>query len=379
MTGLPLEGIRVLDLGWVIAGPLSTRFLAVMGAEVIKVGTARRTEFQDRTYNQSKLSCALNLSRPEGIVLAKKLISVSDILVENMAAGAIERLGLGYDVVSEVRSDIIMVSCSGLGQTGPDSDLVAYGSLLQDYTGWNSTTGGGGLMADPWVGMELAMVTLAALNHRAGTGVGQHIDYSMAEALVGTMSESILDYQMNDRRVKPPLGNRDEWHAPHGAYRCNGEDRWVAIAVTSDEQWPALCRVIGREDLADDPELADASGRRRRAGELDAAIVAWTAQYDDYEAMRLLQEGGVPAGASLDIQRLFEDRQLVDGGYLSNRARGESEHGYEPGVPWRTDRWPEPRLEPAPTLGQHNAYVYRELLGLSPEEISRLAEDEVIY
>ena len=378
-AGLPLEGVRVLDLGWVISGPLSARFLAVMGAEVIKVGTARRREFQAQTYNQSKLSCALNISKPQGVELARGLLAISDVAIENMAAGTIDRLGLGYEANIEVRPDLIMVASAGLGHSGPDKDLVAYGSLLQHYTGWNAFTGGGGIAADPWVAMELAMVTVAALNHRAVNGEGQYVDFSMAEALVGTMPEAILDYQMNDGRVREPTGNGDERYTPHGAYHCKGEDRWVAIAVTDNDEWRALCRVIGRDDLATDSDLAQADGRRCRQAELDRAITAWTQQREDYEAMALLQDAGVPAGPSLDAERSFQDPQLLEGGYFTPYENAEGEAMYHPGVPWRSDDGQQPVLEAAPVLGQHNEYVYSELLGMSEAEITRLVEQQVIY
>ena len=206
---LPLTGVRVIDLSWIIAGPTATRFLAMMGAEVIKVGSVRRPDPSARgapfqAYNQSKLYIALNIATPEGLALLKRLLAMADVMVENFAAGVIERLGLGYDVVAAVKPDIIMVSSSGTGHSGPHKDYVAYGSLLQHYTGWNSISGyperepiKGGLWADPWVGMELAMITVAALNHRAVTGAGQYVDLSMAEALSASIPEAILDYQMN--------------------------------------------------------------------------------------------------------------------------------------------------------------------------------------
>ena len=222
MSDLPLSGIRVADLSWIIAGPTATRFLAMMGAEVIKVGSARRPDPSSRgaafqTYNQSKLYAALNISRPEGLELAKRLIAISDVVVENFAVGVIERLGLGYDAIVAEKPDIIMVSSSGTGHSGPDKDYVAYGSLLQHYTGWNSISGypdrepiRGGLWADPWVGMEIAMVTAAALNHRVLTGQGQYVDFSMAEALSASIPEAILDYQMNGK-MREPMGNQDGW------------------------------------------------------------------------------------------------------------------------------------------------------------------------
>ena len=390
MIELPLHGIRVLDLSWIIAGPTATRFMAAMGAEVIKVGSARRPDPSTRgpafqAYNQSKLYASLNISTPEGLALVKRLLAVSDVVIENFAADVIERLGLGYEVVSAARPDIIMVASSGTGHSGPHKDYVAYGSLLQHYTGWNSISGhpgrepvAGGLWADPWVGMELAMVTAAALNNRAVTGQGQYVDFSMAEALSASIPEAILDYQMNSR-VKEPLGNRDDWYAPHGVYHCSGADRWVAIAVTNNEEWDSLCHLIERPGLAAEPEYAEAAGRKEHQDQIDAAITMWTMRHEDYQAMHLLQQAGVPSGPSQDILRVFNEPQLSEVGYFTNLRTNDGELRDLPGLPWRFDGEPGPYLTEAPALGQHNAYVYQELLGLSESEVDRMVEDQIIY
>ena len=390
MSELPLDGIRVVDLSWIIAGPTATRFMAAMGAEVIKVGSARRPDPSARgpafqVYNQSKSYCALNISTAKGVELVKQLLAVSDVVIENFAVGVIERLGLSYEVVSAQRPDIIMVSSSGTGHYGPHKDYVAYGSLLQHYTGWNSISGypqrdpvPGGLWADPWVGMELAMVTAAALNHRMLTGQGQYIDFSMAEALSAAIPGAVLDYQMN-HRVPEPMGNRDAWYAPHGVYHCQGADRWVAIAVTNGQEWNSLCRLIQRHDLAEDPRFADAEGRKEHHDELDAAITQWTMRREDHEAARLLQEAGVPSGPSLDISRVFQEPQLREAGYLTSIQTRDGEARDLPGLPWRFDGEENPILAEAPVLGQDNAYVYQGLLGMSEDEMNRLAEEQVIY
>jgi crotonobetainyl-CoA:carnitine CoA-transferase CaiB-like acyl-CoA transferase len=387
---LPLTGVRVVDLSWIIAGPTATRFLAMMGAEVIKIGSARRPDPSTRgapfqAYNQSKRYAALNMSKPEGLALVKQLLAISDVVVENFAAGVIERLGLGYDVVAAVKPDMIMVSSSGTGHSGPHKDYVAYGSLLQHYTGWNGISGypnrepiKGGLWADPWVGMELAMVTLAALNHKAVTGEGQYIDLSMAEALSASIPEALLDYQMNGD-IRAPQGNRDEWDAPHGVYPCAGEDCWIAIAVTSDAEWQALCGVIERPDLAVDANLSSAAGRRQHGDALDAAITLWTRHQDDETAMHRLQAAGVPAGPSLDIARVYQHPQLREGGYLTPLRTSDGEMRDLPGLPWRFAELSDHRITAAPVLGQDNAYVYQELLGLSEAEVARLVEAQIIY
>ena len=389
-TGLPLEGVRVLDLSWIIAGPTATRFLAMMGAEVIKVGSARRPDPSTRgapfqAYNQSKLYAALNISRPEGLELALSLVSVSDVVVENFAAGVIERLGLGYDALRLAKPDIIMLSSSGTGHSGPDKDYVAYGSLLQYYTGWNAISGypdsepiKGGLWADPWVGMELAMVAAAALNHRAVSGEGNYVDFSMAEALTASIPEALLDYQMNDR-VPEPLGNADSRHCPHDVYRCAGSDRWIAIVVTDDEEWRALCAVIGRRDLSEDAALADPNGRRKQQSRIDAAISEWTEQREDYAAMHILQNAGVPSAPYLSPERVFTDPQLREGGFFATRTASDGKQRDLPALGWRFDGGPAPRITAAPVLGQHNGYVYGELLGLSEGEVTQLVDEQIIY
>ena len=387
---LPLKGVRVLDLSWIIAGPTATRFLAMMGAEVIKIGSARRPDPSTRgapfqAYNQSKLYAALNISRPEGLELAMRLVSVSDIVIENFAAGVIERLGLGYDALRQAKPDIIMLSSSGTGHFGPDKDYVAYGSLLQYYTGWNAISGypdsepiRGGLWADPWVGMELAMVAAAALNHRVVTGEGNYVDFSMAEALTASIPEALLDYQMNDR-VPEPIGNDDHHHAPHNVYRCKGDDRWLAIAVTNYEEWRALCGVIGRHDLSDDVALTDTKGRREQQQRIDAAITAWSQQHEDYEAKRILQDAGISAAPYLSPQRVFTDPQLREGGFFTTLIASDGKQRDLPALGWRFEGGPEPRITAAPVLGQHNNYVYGELLGLSDDEVAQFIEEQIIY
>ncbi|MXY22474.1 MAG: CoA transferase [Dehalococcoidia bacterium] len=390
MNRLPLSGVRVADFSWIIAGPTATRHLALMGADVIKVGSARRPDPSTRgsafhVYNQSKKYTALNLSQQRGKDLALDLVAQCDVVVENYAAGVFERLGLGYDVLSEVRPDIVMIASSGTGHTGPDRDYVAYGSLLQHYTGWNSISGypdsepiKGGLWADPWVGMELAMITVAALNHRLETGTGQYVDFSMAEALSASLPEALLDYQMNG--IEPvPVGNRDRNLAPHSVYRCAGDDRWIAVEVHTSEQWHSLCEVIGRADLVSDSNLDTPEGRKAREDEIDRAIGAWTSEIDDEEAFHLLQRAGVPCGLSLDMGRLHAEPQLNEGGYLTSIEYPDGAERVLPTLPWRFDGSPDFQLGPAPELGHDSAYMYSELLGLSDADIEALIEERVIY
>lgn len=222
------------------------------------------------------------------------------------------------------------------------------------------------------------MATVAALNHRAVTGAGQYIDLSMAEALSASIPEALLDYQMNGE-IPDPQGNRDDEYAPHGVYHCAGEDRWVAIAVTNDAEWQALCQVIERSDLASDPRLSHAEGRRQHQDELDAAIAVWTRHQADETAMQRLQAAGVPAGPSLNIVRVYHDPQLRDGGYLSPLQTSDGETRELPGLPWRFVGLDAHHITAAPVLGQDNTYVYQELLGLSEAEMARLVDAQIIY
>ncbi len=388
--GLPLAGVRVVDLSWIIAGPTAARFLAAMGAEVIKVGSARRPDPSSRgaafqVYNQSKLYSALNIAQPAGLALAKELIATADVVIENFAAGVIERLGLSYQVLRELRPDIIMVSSSGTGHSGPDRDYVAYGSLLQFYTGWNSVSGypggepiKGGLWADPWVGMELAMVTVAALAHRAATGQGQYVDFSMAEALTASIAPALLDYQMSGR-LREPMGNLDLAHSPHDLYRCAGDDECVAIAVTSADEWRALCDSIGRTDLAGDPAYARVGGRRQDREAIDATISAWTAGRSAEEAAQTLRASGIPAAQSRNSLQVYDDETLRQGGYFTPVVTGGGETRLLPGIGWRFAGGPQARLTAAPSLGQDNEYVYQGLLGVGEAEFSEMVEEGVIY
>ena len=390
MTASPLSGVRVADFSWIIAGPTATRHLALMGAEVIKVGSARRPDPSTRSsafqvYNQSKRYAAMNLSQQRGKELALDLVGLCDVVVENYAAGVFERLGLGYESLSEVRPDLVMIASSGTGHSGPDRDYVAYGSLLQHYTGWNSISGypdqepiKGGLWADPWVGMELAMITLAALNHRVETGTGQYVDFSMAEALSASLPEALLEYQMTGQEPQP-LGNGDRFAVPHGVYKCLGDDRWIAIEVYHSDDWQALCTAIKRPDLLADRVLATPGGRRERQEEIDSAISAWTSERDEWDAFDRLQEAGVPCGPSLDMGRLHAERQLNAGGYMTPVDYPDGTQRVLPTLPWRFDGQKIQEVRPAPVLGQDSDYLYRELLGLENDEIVGLIESQVIY
>ena len=411
MTSGPLGNVRVADFTWQIAGPTCTRYLGLMGAEVLRVESSRRPDpYRQRTIshliNQNKKSITLNLSHPRAIELAKEVASLSDVVIENFAPGVIERLGLGYEELRRENPDIIMVSSAGLGHTGPDFNQVAYGTLVQCFTGWSalqgypagdesstllpgphggmgrrSQYGGpeiGGIWTDPMVGMLEVFLVNAALNRRWEHGEGQYIDLSMAEATTMLLPETVLEYGMNGR-VQEPVGNGHESAAPHGNYPCLGDDQWVGIVVETDEQWQALCETLEHSEWVADPRFETGLLRWRNREALDKLLAAVTAGYDAAELAEALQRAGTPAAPSLSVGQLWGNPHLRERGFFHGfRDHDGTEYEF-PGAPWRFDGELEGEMAAQPLRGEHNGYVFRELLGLPDAGIERLVEEQVIY
>ena len=390
MTSGPLGNVRIADFTWQIAGPTCTRYLGLMGAEVLRVESSRRPDpYRQRTIshliNQNKKSITLNLSHPRAIDLAKEVACLSDVVIENFAPGVIERLGLGYEELRRENPDIIMVSSAGLGHTGPDFNQVAYGTLVQCFTGWSALQGYpdggpeiGGIWTDPMVGMLEVFLVNAALNRRWEHGDGQYIDLSMAEATTMLLPETVLEYGMNGR-VQEPMGNRHESAAPHGNYPCLGDDQWVGIAVETDEQWQALCETLERPQWLADPRFETGLLRWRNREALDGLLAEVTAVYDAAELAEALQQSGTPAAPSLSVGQLWSNPHLRERGFFHS-FRDHDGTGYELlGAPWRFDGELEGEMAVQPLRGEHNEYVFRELLGLSDAVIERLVEEQVIY
>ncbi len=390
MDHLPLKGVRIADFSWQIAGPTCTRYLGMMGAEVIRIESNRRPDpYRERSIshfiNQSKKSITLNLSHPEGVELAQRLIGLSDVVIENFAPGVIERLGLGYQELRRVRPEIIMLSSAGLGHSGPDMKQVAYGTLIQCFTGWSALQGYpghapdiGGIWTDPVVGMLEVFLINAALHRCWQSGQGQYIDLSMAEATTMLLPEPVLDYAMN-RRVPEPLGNRHPACAPHGNYPCRGEDQWIGIAVTTDAQWLALCRVLGLVALLADPQYGDALRRWQNQDTLDRALGEVTRRHDAPALMERLQQAGVPAGAAVSVDQLWRSPHLRERGFFQTYREQDGALRELPATPWRLDGEAGDNMTAQPVRGEHNTYVFEELLGLSQPEVEALAEARVIY
>ena len=398
------EGVRIADFAWVGVGPNATMQMAFHGAEVIRIESSLKPDtFRsggprpagDRSldgsayfakFNRGKQGMALNLQHPRAVEVAKRLVAVSDIVTESFAPGFLNRIGLGWNDLRAAKPDLIMASMSMEGQTGPHAAFRGFGLTLQATAGVTALTGwpdrqpvGTGVAYTDWIATHVAIIALlAALDYRRRTGEGQYIDVSQLEASSLVLDATLID-ALNTGRVQPPLGNRDLQYAPHGVFLCAGDDRWCAIAATSDEQWRALANVISDDgSLAADERYASAAQRLAAQDELEPLIAAWTCSRSVDEVEQTLQSVGVPA------HRVAAMRDVQDDPQLAHREHWQrSEHpvigdvGYETPA-WRFSDTPPPQPSHAPLLGQDNEYVYRELLGYSEEEFTELLIEGVV-
>ena len=399
-----LDGVRVVDLSWVWAGPFCTLHLAHLGAEVIKVESGRRLDAGRRLpifpkdveggpnrtgyfnqWGQGKKSVLVDLQHQEGVGIVKELVARSDIVVENFATGVAERLGLGFDALREVRPDLIMASISGYGHTGPRRDYMAYGPAIAPLAGLSSLTGYiddaprevGISYGNPNGGIHAAAAIAAALVARQESGEGVHIDLSLWEAMAVLQPEAWMDVVMNGRQPER-MGNRDPLMAPHGCYRCSGEDAWVAIACSDDDEWTRLCRVIGRDELSTDPRFETRSARKRHEDELDALISGWTSHRTPLEATRALQGAEIAAAPSRSARDLLEDPQLLARDLFVRLPHPEVGEQTHVGIPWRLARAPDRVRSAAPLLGQHTDEVLEEIGGYTKHEIEKLRQEGVL-
>jgi benzylsuccinate CoA-transferase BbsF subunit len=408
MAAPPLAGIRVADFTWVWAGPYCTLQLGYLGAEVIRVETRTRlcvtrhmVPMADgkagpnrsgyfNQYNQGKSSVSINLHSAEGRAVAKRLALASDVVTNNFAAGVMDRLGLGYEELRKSKPDIIMITMSGFGETGPLHEYVAYGPAQVPLSGLSALTGykGGPPLhvgfsyGDPNGGIHGAFAVLAALYHRARTGEGQNIDLSQWEASVAMVAEGVLEYQMTGEEPER-MGNRDHWMAPHGVFRTKDMaekvggrdiDMWVSIAVQDDDQWRKLAAAIGRPELGTAPRFATFQARKQNEDELEAIITQWTSQRYAREAEGALQEAGVPAAIASTNKDLFEDPQLGGRNFFVELEHPEVGVRRHTGPPWHMDRTPSEVKKPAPILGQDTDDVMTRVLGYTDEEVAKLRE-----
>ena len=372
---LPLAGVRVLDFSWVIAGPTTTRYLAALGAEVIKVeapgrGDPGRTSDLHTVLGQAKRAVTLDLKNPAGRELALSLVRASDVVIENFATGVMDRLGLGEPQLRAIKPDLIYLSASGLGRSGPQSTAVAYGTLLQCYAGFAALNGHpqrpprvGMAWLDPMCALQLAFVVAASLWRRAADGVGVRIDFSMVEALLWTMAEPLLHAQLGAQGSEPRArGNASGHCAPHGVYRAAGDDAWLAIAVGTEQQWQGLCGLV--PELASSAQL-EFDERVEQRDSIDAALARWCALADPAALHASLSGSQIPASAVFSANDLHASAHLKARGFW-NQAQGGDLPGLPWGLPWRGAG--ARQQGPAPALGADNEWVHREVLGLSAAE-----------
>jgi crotonobetainyl-CoA:carnitine CoA-transferase CaiB-like acyl-CoA transferase len=388
---LPLAGIRIIDFSWVLTGPICTKFLAALGAEVIKVESRARPDLSQRDgsweeLNPSKRSVTLNLKHPLARELARQLISVSDVVVENFSAGVMERLGLGYEALSELNPRLIMASSSALGRSGPERERVAYGTLVQCFTGWAALSAhpgrpprsAAGIWTDPLTASLETLLLLAAIWRQRATGRGCFFDISMAEATIAALPEPILAWSLNQELLEP-RGNRDPLFAPQGCYPASGDDRWLAVSVQDEAAWTSLCRVLARPDLLSDPGLSSAAGRRARHDELDAAISAWTRGRPADQAAAQLQAAGVAATPTLTPADVLTDDHLAARAFVSQVKSLAGGNRATLGFPWLIDGQRPANYRRPPAVGEDNDDVFGNLLALDPVDYRRLVDDQVIY
>ena len=381
-----MEGIRVIEITTAWAGPVVGMMLADMGAEVIKIENPKKPDVSRLTVpfadgirginrsgyfavcNRGKKDCTLDLKTPEGVDILKRLVKVSDILVENFPPRVMDSLGLGYSVLKEIKPDLIMISESGYGATGPDKECLAYGQVLEAYSGLSSLIGYpnrpplGSLIpiSDQTSATSSTVAVLAALHYRQITGEGQHIDISELETLINCFPDAIMEYTAN-QRVPLPSGNRDEVMTPHGCYRCQGEDNWIAIAINTDEEWKNLCQVIGKPGLADDERFQDGFLRWKNEDALNEIIIGWTKDKNHIEIFRQLQEAGVASGPVYNNEALFNDQHLRDREFFAEIEHPEVGKRELFGVFAKLSETPG-AVRRDPLLGEHNEWLLNELL-----------------
>lgn len=399
-----LHGIRITDLTWAGAGPYSTKVFSDLGAEVLKVESAVRPDpvrngppYKDgvkglnrsgyfASRNNGKLSVSVDLKHPAARDIVLALAAKSDVISNNFAPGAMERLQLSYEDIRAVKEDIIYLGMPMYGEQGPLARMLGVGMTIAAVAGMTALTGyhdgpplGPGThfpdhAVNPY---HATFAVLAALRHKRLTGRGMKIDLSQAESTLNAVGAAFMEWSKT--RVEPArIGNRSDEHAPHNIFRCSGEDEWCAIAVLSDEQWQMLCRIIGRPDLSGDPRYATAKGRLASVDDVEQAVTAWTEQRSAFDVMTALQSAGVPAGVVENSRVLMdEDPQLKARKYWQVVDHAEMGETRFSSPPYLLDG-ERVELRPPPLLGEHTDGVLERVLGFSTSKISDLRNQGVL-
>jgi len=401
----PLEGIRVVNFGWVWAGPVVGQTLGFLGAEVFKVESRARIDMTrnlppfaegipgpNRSLSNHACwagngSISLNLKKTEAKKLVLELIAHSDVVIENFGPGVMEQLGLGYRELVAAKKDIILFSMPAAGLSGPLKNVRTYGLSLTSLTGLDSLVGYKGegptpvenAYSDPFVGIFGAFAIVAALQHRDNTGTGQHVDFSQQEAIMQMVGPAYVDYVLNGR-VAGTKGNEHPLSAasPHGVFPCAGEDRWISIVVMTDPEWQGLREAMGHPEWAAQDAYASPQARQANIEELHRHLGGWTARFDDRELADRLQGFGVAAAPVLNVADLLNDPH-----YKARQTYVEVPHplGFREtiyGSYVKTSAF-DVDIKPGPTIGQDNERVFKEILSMSSERYDQLVAEEVIY
>jgi len=402
MSELPLQGVRVIDSCIYWAGPMATVLLADLGAEIIKVESIQRIDFLRllggwptpdgyewsavfNGANRNKYGITLNLNQEKGRDIFKRLVAVGDVVTENFSPRVMENWGLAYKDLIKIRPDVVMLSMPGFGTTGPLRNYVTFGPNVEMISGMPIISGypGGppmmtGYIADPAAGLMGAVAVMTALQHRKRTGKGQHIDLSQMEAMTTFMGEALMDFVMNNR-VRSRRGNRHHCEAPYGVYPCKGDDQWITITISSEEEWKSFCDAIGNPHWTTDPRFSDGPSRCENHDALDKLIGEWTVEREKKDVMQQLQKAGVAAASVLSFAEMFDEPHFVDRGFFEMVTRAAN-NGTHPlaGFPAKFSETPLSIRRPAPTVGQDNEHVLKTVLNMSDDEINQLAEEEII-
>jgi benzylsuccinate CoA-transferase BbsF subunit len=392
------EDLKITAFNWAMVGPLTLKFFADYGATVIRVETSLRpcvtrtsAPFKDNVaglnrsgyfnhFSANMMSFSLNMKNPLGLSVAKDLVAWADVVMENFTPGVMDKWGLGYEALTKIKPDIIMVRQNGFGTEGPYKDLAAFGMILAaiagipNYIGWPDSGPlpvGVGAYTDCISPRFAAVALIAALDYRDRTGKGQLIDLAQFETALYFFLPGLLDAAVN-KREPSRNGNAVAGAAPHNVYPCKGKERWCTIAVTDDAQWVALCKAIGKPGLAADPRFDTLRHRKENENALDAVMEAWTVDLEPEKVMNALQAAGVPAGIVENAADLFEDPQLRARGLFWPMEHSEMGMFTHLGSSMVLSKTPAQASAASPCMGEHNEYVLTKILGKTDEEFVEL-------
>ena len=404
MASKALEGIRILDLTQIYAGPYCSMLFADMGAEVIKIEPPRGELIRDNpplvkegeggphdrsrsgyflTLNRNKYGITLNLKHPKALSIFKELVKIGDIVLENYAPGVMKRLGIDYPVLKEVNPRIIMASISGFGQWGPYSERMSFDIIAQAVSGMMSITGHpdspptkvGTSLGDVNASVHAAFAIMAALWHREKNGVGQYIDVSMQEAMVSILEGGIVRWTIG-KELLEPIGSMNPHEAPMAAFRC--KDGYIIIATVGDEHWQRFCRAINRPDWAADPGYRTKRQRWEKKYILQEEIEKWTTQHTVKEVGEIMDRERVANSPILNIRQVVDDPHLNERGYFVGVDHPIIGKAKIPGIPFKLSKTPGSVERPSPLIGEHNELILGKYLGIGPAEVSQLKAEGVL-